>query len=112
MVSPAGWSWVDLPPVVTASIFSRLTAAEILTSAQFVCKAWLEVSKDPLVWKRIDVREFEEEICLRAIDRSCGQALEINIRDVADDELLEYICDRYSSRSERCHSEYFFLRSY
>ena len=97
MVSPAPRSWVDLPREVTASILSRLKAKDILTSAQFVCKAWLEVSKDPLVWKRIDVDDVE--ICRRAIDRSCGQAVEVYIRDVADDELLEYICDRYSSRS-------------
>ena len=120
MVSPARWSWVDLPPEVTASILSRLTAVEILISAQFVCKAWLEVSKDPLVWKRIDVvpliwmridlvRRFAVEICRRAVDRSCGQAVEVNIHLAADDDLLDYISDRFSFRSESLGMEVRYL---
>ena len=96
-------NWLELPREVTASILSRLVAIDILTTAQFVCKSWLEISKDPLVWRRIDMYKAGDldlemdldKMCRHAVDRSCGQLVDINIEYFGNDDLLKYIADRY-----------------
>ncbi|PON71646.1 F-box domain containing protein [Parasponia andersonii] len=95
-------NWVELPRDVTASILSRLGAMEILTSGQMVCKAWLEICKDPLLWRTIDMYNLGdpdlgldlEKICRHAVDRSCGELVDINLEYFVTDELLQYITDR------------------
>ncbi|PON71649.1 F-box domain containing protein [Parasponia andersonii] len=94
--------WLELPRDVAASIFTRLGAIEILTSVQMVCKAWLEICRDPLMWRAIDMRnddgpdlDFDlEKMCRDAVDRSCGELVDINIEYFGTDELLRYITDR------------------
>ncbi|GMN38428.1 hypothetical protein TIFTF001_007669 [Ficus carica] len=91
-------NWEDLPWEVTASIFSRLMATEILMRVQFVCKPWFDICKDPLLWRRINVVNDREaavgRLCRHAVDRSCGGLLDINIDYFGTDDLLEYITDR------------------
>ncbi|POO04161.1 F-box domain containing protein [Trema orientale] len=95
-------NWLELPRDVTASILTRLGAIKILTSCQMVCKAWLEICWDPLMWRAIDMRiddgpdlNFDlEKMCRDAVDRSCGELVDINIEHSATDELLRYITDR------------------
>ncbi|KAE8727619.1 F-box protein SKIP19 [Hibiscus syriacus] len=96
-------NWLELPQDVTASIFSRLGAIGILNSAQKVCSQWRNISKDPSMWKSIDMRnlgdlhnmEYDpEKMCIHAVDRSCGQLLDINIENFGPDELLSYISER------------------
>lgn len=98
-------NWAELPREVLVSIFSRMTGSDTLMSAEFVCKSWFEASKDPLAWKKINFYEPErkspglDKMCRHAVDRSCGQAVDINLDYCANDELLAYIAERYSFRS-------------
>ncbi|XP_030510400.2 F-box protein SKIP19 [Cannabis sativa] len=89
-------NWLDLPRDVTASILSRLGAIEIMTSAQMVCKMWLDICKDPLMWRTIDMRNLGDpgygldfiKMCSNVIDRSCGQLVDLNIEYFGTDGLL------------------------
>lgn len=95
-------NWLELPREVTASIMSRLVAVDILTSVQFVCKSWFEISKDPLIWRRIDMYKIGDldldmdlvRMCRDAVDRSSGFLADINIENFGNDDLLEYIAER------------------
>ncbi|PRQ24898.1 putative F-box domain, nucleotide-binding alpha-beta plait domain-containing protein [Rosa chinensis] len=92
-------SWTELPDDVTAMILSRLGAIEILKTAQKVCMTWRKISKDPLMWCRIDLHNDGsyysqlDKICRQAIDRSSGKLVDISIRNFGNDALLEYITD-------------------
>ncbi|XP_062096289.1 F-box protein SKIP19-like [Humulus lupulus] len=92
-------NWLEFPRDVTASILSRLGAIEIMTSGQMVCKSWLDICKDPLMWRTIDMRnngdrDFGldlEKMCRDVVDRSCGQLVDINIEQFGSDELVRHI---------------------
>ncbi|KAF4363055.1 hypothetical protein CsatB_001755 [Cannabis sativa] len=92
-------NWLKLPQDLTASILFRLGAIEIMTSVQMVCKSWLDICKDPLMWRTIDMRNDGdpdsdldlEQMCCDVVDRSYGQLLDINIEYFGTDELLHYI---------------------
>ncbi|XP_041023868.1 F-box protein SKIP19-like [Juglans microcarpa x Juglans regia] len=110
-------NWLELPRDVTESILLRLGAIEILTSAQKVCLLWRNICKDPSMWRAVDMRNpgdfwdmpYDlETMCRHAVDRSCGQLVDINVEYFGTDELLNYIAD-CSSRLRRlqlvsCHS--------
>ncbi|XP_050368507.1 F-box protein SKIP19-like [Argentina anserina] len=109
-------NWLELPPEITASIISRLGAIEILTAAEKVCRSWRAICKDPLMWRTIDMRNDGdlhdmtydlEKMCCLAVDRSCGQLVDITIEYFGSDELLKYITDRSSGikriRLVRCY---------
>jgi len=97
-------NWLELPRDVTASILMRLGAIEILTSAQRVCSPWRKLCKDPSLWRAVDMRnpdklweDYEvERMCRDAVDRSCGQLVDINIENFGSDELLRHIADSSS----------------
>ncbi|KAJ7969049.1 F-box protein [Quillaja saponaria] len=98
-------NWLELPQEVTSMILSKLGAIEILESAQKVCSQWRSISKDPLMWRTIDMRNLGdlhdmpynlEKMCRHAIDRSCGQLVDINVEYFGTDELLEYITNSSS----------------
>ncbi|KAF4401696.1 hypothetical protein G4B88_000744 [Cannabis sativa] len=92
-------NWLKLPWDLTGSILFRLGAIEIMTSVQMVCKSWLDICKDPLMWKTIDMHNDGdpdtdldlEQMCCDVVDRSYGQLLDINIEYFGCDELLPYI---------------------
>ncbi|GFP81206.1 F-box protein skip19 [Phtheirospermum japonicum] len=100
--------WIELPTDVTANILQRLGAIEILESAQKVCTTWRTVCKDPAMWRVIDMRNSGDDLeivnldilCRRAVDRSLGELIDINIEYFGTDDLLLYISDR-SSRLKR-----------
>ncbi|XP_062163008.1 putative F-box/LRR-repeat protein 23 [Alnus glutinosa] len=110
-------NWLALPREVTASILMRLDAFEILTSAQMVCSPWHKLCKDPSMWRAVHMRnslapywEFPyhlEKMCRHAVDRSCGQLVDINVENFGTDELLRHIADSSSQlkrlRLVRCH---------
>ncbi|XP_062012665.1 F-box protein SKIP19-like [Rosa rugosa] len=109
-------NWLELPPEITASILSRLGAIEILTAAEKVCRSWRAICKDPLMWRTIDMRNDGdlhdmtydlEKMCCHAVDRSCGQLVDITVEYFGSDELLKYITDRSSGirrlRIVRCY---------
>lgn len=88
-------------------ILKKVGVVDILQSAQKVCMAWRSVSKDPALWRSIDMRNcgddlwdvmaFDvEKMATHAIDRSCGQLLEFNFCGFGSDELLRYIGERAS----------------
>jgi hypothetical protein len=97
-------NWLALPRDVTASILMRLEAFEILTSAQMVCSPWHNLCKDPSMWRAVHMRKpftlrqcpYDlEKMCRHAVDRSCGQLVDINLKFFGTDELLRHIADRY-----------------
>ena len=96
-------NWLDLPRDVTAKILHRLGPIEILTSAQFVCPLWQNISKDPAMWRTVDIRSRDTsyvvksklvKMCCNAIGRSCGQLEDISIETFGTNSLLKYIVDR------------------
>ncbi|KAL0697415.1 hypothetical protein Bca4012_053537 [Brassica carinata] len=50
-------NWAELPPELTSSILHRLGGIDILETAQRVCRSWRRVCKDPLMWRKIDMRD-------------------------------------------------------
>ncbi|KAA8519420.1 hypothetical protein F0562_013705 [Nyssa sinensis] len=98
-------NWLELPPELMAMILHRLGAIDILTVAQKVCMTWRNICKEPAMWRTIDMQnlgdlwdmEYDLEIMARhAINRSCGQLVDINVEYFGTDELLQYITDRTS----------------
>ncbi|XP_042040880.1 F-box protein SKIP19-like isoform X2 [Salvia splendens] len=91
--------WIDLPLDVTADILHRLGAAEMLETAEKVCKTWRSVCRDPSMWRVIDVKNSGScydtrrlgSLCRRAVDRSSGDLVDINIEYFGSDELLHYV---------------------
>jgi hypothetical protein len=97
-------NWLELPRDVMASILLKLGAFEILTSAQRVCLPWHKLCKDPSMWRAVDMRnpynhwvDYNnlERKCRVAVNRSCGQLVDINVEDFGTDKLLKHIADRY-----------------
>lgn len=101
-------NWLELPAEVIFVILHKLGAIEILTTAQNVCSLWYKICKDPFLWRVIDMHnsgdlnsfDHLEIMCKHAVDRSCGQLVEINIEHFGSDELLLYIANRYPLRHE------------
>ncbi|KFK21939.1 hypothetical protein AALP_AAs56901U000700 [Arabis alpina] len=91
-------NWSELPPELTSSIMLRLSLEEILENAQKVCSAWRRISKDPSLWRKIDMRGIHiskfGNLCRNAVDRSEGGLVDINIGNIGSDSLLDYIADR------------------
>ncbi|KAM2496640.1 hypothetical protein ACFX1W_036496 [Malus domestica] len=96
-------NWLELPRDVTVSILSRLGAVGILWSAQYVCMAWRQICKDPLMWRTIDMRNdgdlddvmFNLDLmCRCAVDRSAGNLVDLNVEYFGSDCLLNFITDR------------------
>ncbi|CAL5346397.1 F-box protein SKIP19-like [Camellia sinensis] len=98
-------NWVELPRDVMAMILHKLGAIHILESAQKVCMTWRNICKDPAMWRSIDMRNLGdlwsmpynlEKMARHAIDRSCGELVDINLEYFVTDELLQYLADRAS----------------
>lgn len=95
------FKWTELPDNVTLSILSRLGTIDILENAQKVCMKWRRICKDPIMWHTIDMQNCGYEgydlvkMCCYAIDRSCGNLVDISIDHFGTNRLLKYITDRY-----------------
>ncbi|MCL7024868.1 hypothetical protein MKW94_002823 [Papaver nudicaule] len=109
--TPVSWeevrNWLELPPDVLSRIFLKVGAIDILLRAQLVCSMWRDSSREPSLFRSIDMsREVfnldldPEKVAREAVDRSCGQLVEFSIEDHGSDELLAYIADK--SGSLRC----------
>ncbi|KAF8049119.1 hypothetical protein N665_2287s0003 [Sinapis alba] len=96
--------WARLPPEITCSILSRISAVEIMEKAQVVCKSWHRVCKEPSVWRKIDMHNdlgtmdfltklHYRDMCRNAVDRSQGGLVEIDIWYFCNDSLLNHIAD-------------------
>ncbi|KAL6567269.1 hypothetical protein OROGR_000937 [Orobanche gracilis] len=95
--------WIELPRDVTAYILHRLGTVEILENVQKVCTTWRSVCREPSIWRVIDMKLSDgglkifgdaDIMCRRAVDRSQGELIDINIKDFGTDDLLRYISDR------------------
>ncbi|XP_061365781.1 putative F-box/LRR-repeat protein 23 [Gastrolobium bilobum] len=94
-------NWLNLPPDVTSMILLKLGVIEILFRAQFVCTKWWRICEDPGMWRIIDMRikgldylnyiNVMTFMCRLAIDRSCGQLVDITLERFAGNDLLKYI---------------------
>ncbi|KAI3913908.1 hypothetical protein MKW92_030085 [Papaver armeniacum] len=83
---------------------------DILLRAQFVCSVWRKASKEPLLFRSIDTRNWwglldddmydMQKIVREAVDRSCGQLVDFSMARFGSNELLAYIADK--SGSLRC----------
>ncbi|GJQ93883.1 putative leucine-rich repeat domain-like protein [Tanacetum coccineum] len=50
--------WSELPSDIMSNILSRLCINDILENAQKVCTAWRKVSKDPAMWRVINMNDL------------------------------------------------------
>lgn len=82
------------------NILHRLGAVEILENAQKVCKTWLQVCKDPQMWRVIDMRiqsfdvhmKFDLwKMCYEGLQRSQGQLIDLNLVYFPTPQLLYQI---------------------
>ncbi|CAI9100730.1 OLC1v1037891C1 [Oldenlandia corymbosa var. corymbosa] len=92
--------WTELPVDITANILQRLSVEEILENAQKVCTTWRSVSKDPAMWRKIDMSQEKDRaawvMCKQVVNRSQGQLIDLKIGFFCDDDLLAYISQRSS----------------
>ncbi|KAI3959850.1 hypothetical protein MKX01_022332 [Papaver californicum] len=97
-------NWLELPHDVLSHIFLKLGAFDILFSAQSLCPMWRKVSKEPLLFRSIDMRNRSyllddnmydvEKMAREAVDRSCGQLVEFSMDDFGSAELLAYVTEK------------------
>ncbi|KAL4349065.1 hypothetical protein HN51_030124 [Arachis hypogaea] len=104
-------NWLDLPRDVVSAIFVKVGTIEVLRNVQRVCSLWRNVSRDPLIWRTIDMHalgdltdsdDILDAMCRRAIDHSSGQLTDITIEEFATDALLKYIVDSTSHLRRLC----------
>ncbi|XP_057763923.1 F-box protein SKIP19-like [Salvia miltiorrhiza] len=94
--------WIELPGDVTANILQRLGAVGMLRSAQRVCSTWWKVCKDPAMW-RVIVLHYPRMIdtytamsmCRPEVDWNQRQLVDLAIDPFGNDELINYVADRY-----------------
>lgn len=95
-------NWLELPRDVTMMILMKLGTFEILETAQFVCKLWYNLCKDPSIWRvikmqNLDEPELEEKhqnMLYNALDRSSGGLLSLDIEGFGSDQLILCIAHR------------------
>ncbi|XP_047309292.1 putative F-box/LRR-repeat protein 23 [Impatiens glandulifera] len=96
-------NWMEnLPHDVVVAIMQKVGTIDILNNIQNVCVSWRKICQDPALWKSIDMHHFGDlldrdvlvEMTKHAIDRSCGQLIDINLVYFGNDDLLKYITDR------------------
>ncbi|KAF5188627.1 F-box protein skip19 [Thalictrum thalictroides] len=100
--------WLELPDDVMSVIFTKLGALNILYRAQSVCSSWRSFSKQPHLYRSIDLSTYNividmdyrginvTKLVKEAVDRSCGQLVEFiggNLFNY-DDEHLHYVVDK------------------
>lgn len=98
-------NWLELPRDVTLMILMKLESFEILESAQFVCKLWYNLCKDPSMWRSIVMQNMDEpelagehqNMVRSGVDRSAGGLINISIEGFGSDELITYIAQRSSN---------------
>ncbi|KAI3940593.1 hypothetical protein MKW92_002982 [Papaver armeniacum] len=97
-------NWDALPHNVLSHIFMKLGAIDILLSAQSVCPMWRKISKDPSLFRSIDMRnrsylfdgnEYDlEKLAREAMDRNCGQLIEFSMDGFGNNEFLAHLADK------------------
>lgn len=97
-------NWLDLPSDVMGNILCRIGSCDILENAQKVCTIWRNICKDPAMWRVIYMDYFNswrsthyqlQKMCKNAVDRSQGQLVDITIIGFVNEDLIQYVADRY-----------------
>ncbi|XP_004244736.1 F-box family protein isoform X2 [Solanum lycopersicum] len=110
---------MELPEGIWANILHKLGVVEILETTEKVCSKWRRLCKNPSTWRVIDMWNLRdlsemdydlEVMCRHAVDRSQGEAVDINLQYFATAQLLEYIAERlmqlFLRGSACCWSKY------
>ncbi|XP_047309294.1 putative F-box/LRR-repeat protein 23 [Impatiens glandulifera] len=103
----------NLPRDVLVAILQKVGTIDIMLNVQKVCVLWYKICQEPVIWRSIDIHSIGklcnlpdseatyddipydiETITEVAIDRSCGQLININLEYFGNDDLLKYITDR------------------
>ncbi|XP_073003900.1 putative F-box/LRR-repeat protein 23 [Typha latifolia] len=95
-------NWAELPRDVLSLILRKIGAIEILMGAGLVCRAWLQLAKEPQLWRCVDMTHHAdlfntvdmEAMARTAVDRSGGIMEAFWAEYFGSDELLQYIADR------------------
>ncbi|XP_047308426.1 uncharacterized protein LOC124911932 [Impatiens glandulifera] len=96
-------NWLEeLPRDVTVAILQKVGVMDILDNVQHVCTSWHEICQDPALWRSIDMCNIDDcyvpyrmlKLTKQAIDRSCGQLIDMNLEYYCNDDILKYITDR------------------
>ncbi|XP_074267291.1 putative F-box/LRR-repeat protein 9 [Silene latifolia] len=102
-------NWSELPGDLTLMILLKLSAVEILESAQFVCKMWYILCKEPSMWRTIHIKYTAPEVwhrdekktmlkyekmTLNAIDRSDGSLIDLSIENFGGNDICSYFASR------------------
>ncbi|KAF9611130.1 hypothetical protein IFM89_027088 [Coptis chinensis] len=96
-------NWLDLPKDVMLAIFMKLTAYEILFTAQRVCSSWRKLAKEPQLFRSIAIRHLWR--CFRSnngalrftkelVDRSCRQLTDFSYDGDKSEMILRYVAHR------------------
>ncbi|VVB07873.1 unnamed protein product [Arabis nemorensis] len=72
-------NWSELPSELMSSIMLRLGAFEILENAQKVCTSWRRVSKEPSLWRKIDMQNLKTSEYDLELDRMCRHAVDRSV---------------------------------
>ncbi|KAJ9565917.1 hypothetical protein OSB04_001883 [Centaurea solstitialis] len=95
-------NWSEMPDEIMRMILERLSAVEVLNSAQKVCRNWRMICKDPEMWKVIDMHHIRytnydiEKLTKQALHRSGGELIDITLDSFVTEDLLDYISRRSS----------------
>ncbi|KAJ0618670.1 putative F-box domain-containing protein [Helianthus annuus] len=96
-------NWLELPSDLMLNILQRLGVFDRLENAQKVCTAWRQICKDPAMWRLVYIDRYSsgkdrlrcKDMCKHAVNRSRGQLLDLTIIGFCDNNLLQYVADRY-----------------
>ncbi|XP_047953258.1 putative F-box/LRR-repeat protein 9 [Salvia hispanica] len=95
--------WIELPDELTANILQRLSAEEILETAQEVCTTWWRISKTLPTWRvlELDIDRYGgndfEMFYTCAINRSQGELTDLNRTYCTKyEDMLDYVVERSS----------------
>ncbi|GJR42161.1 RNA-directed DNA polymerase, eukaryota [Tanacetum coccineum] len=106
----------------------RVVVIEKLWNILKVCRDWRKICKEPSMWRVIYMDSYQHsdcwpypwpsglpvteltarEMCKNVVDRSQGQLVDITMVGFCDDELLEYVADRYVAY----HNPFFVTSAY
>ncbi|XP_074267273.1 putative F-box protein At4g05475 [Silene latifolia] len=81
-------NWLDLPRDLTLTILKKLEVTEILKSAQFVCKSWYVLCKEPSVRNTIRLYDFGESESDLQFEENKYTGMMVSIVDSNDTDLF------------------------